>query len=88
MQMSNTRLFERRGHTLKRTAKGETYLPELACALDRIAAATVRLMEPDERPLRITVLPSFASRWLVPRLEAFRTWLLSEARGERCHGTR
>jgi LysR family glycine cleavage system transcriptional activator len=79
MQMPNTRLFERRGHTLKRTAKGETYLPELACALDRIAATTVRLMEPDERPLRITVLPSFASRWLVPRLEAFRTWLLSEA---------
>ena len=66
------RLFERRGHALKLTAKGETYLPELAGALDRIAAATVRLMEPDERPLRITVLPSFASRWLVPRLEAFR----------------
>ncbi|RKF38302.1 transcriptional regulator GcvA [Paraburkholderia fungorum] len=66
------RLFERRGHALKLTAKGEAYLPELTGALDRIAAATVRLMEPDERPLRITVLPSFASRWLVPRLEAFR----------------
>ncbi|WP_434112577.1 transcriptional regulator GcvA [Paraburkholderia caffeinilytica] len=66
------RLFERRGHALTLTAKGQTYLPELTGALDRIAAATLRLMEPDERPLRITVLPSFASRWLVPRLEAFR----------------
>ena len=66
------RLFERRGHALKLTAKGEAYLPELAGVLDRIAAATLRLMEPDARPLRITVLPSFASRWLVPRLEAFR----------------
>ena len=66
------RLFERRGHALKLTAKGQAYLPELAGALDRIAAATLRLMEPAEQPLRITVLPSFASRWLVPRLEAFR----------------
>ncbi|WP_245220832.1 transcriptional regulator GcvA [Pseudomonas batumici] len=65
------RLFERRGHVLKLTTKGRTYAPELAGALDRIAAATLRLQEPDERLLRITVLPSFASRWLVPRLEAF-----------------
>jgi LysR family glycine cleavage system transcriptional activator len=67
------RLFERRGHALTLTAKGQAYLPELADALDRISAATVRLMEPDARPLRMTVLPSFASRWLVPRLAAFRT---------------
>lgn len=65
------RLFERRGHALTLTAKGQTYLPELAGALDRIAAATLRLRESDERPLRITVFQSFASRWLVPRLEAF-----------------
>jgi LysR family transcriptional regulator, glycine cleavage system transcriptional activator len=66
------RLFERRGHALTLTAKGQSYLPELAGALDRIAAATLRLMEPDERPLHITVLPSFASRWLVRRLDGFR----------------
>jgi LysR family transcriptional regulator, glycine cleavage system transcriptional activator len=67
------RLFERRGHMLTLTGKGQAYLSDLADALDRISAATLRLMEPTERPLRITVLPSFASRWLVPRLEAFRT---------------
>jgi LysR family glycine cleavage system transcriptional activator len=65
------RLFERRGHSLALTAKGQAYLPELAGALDRIAAATMRIIEPQGGPLRITVLPSFASRWLVPRLEAF-----------------
>ncbi|CAM3760038.1 transcriptional regulator GcvA [Bordetella tumulicola] len=67
-----TKLFERRGHALTLTAKGQAYLPELAEALDRISAATLRLMKHDDRPLRITVLPSFASRWLVPRLESFR----------------
>jgi LysR family glycine cleavage system transcriptional activator len=66
-------LFERRGHSLTLTSKGQAYLPELADVLDRLSAATLRLMEPEDRPLRITVLPSFASRWLVPRLEAFRT---------------
>lgn len=66
------RLFERRGHALTLTAKGQAYLPELSDALDRISAATLRLVERDDQPLRITVLPSFASRWLVPRLEAFR----------------
>lgn len=67
-----TQLFERRGHALTLTVQGRTYLPEVAGALDRIAAATLRLTEPDDRPLRMTVLPSFASRWLVPRLDAFR----------------
>ena len=66
------RLFERRGHALTLTARGQAYLPELSDALDRISAATLRLMEHEDQPLRITVLPSFASRWLVPRLEAFR----------------
>jgi LysR family glycine cleavage system transcriptional activator len=65
------RLFERRGHALTLTAQGQAYLPELSGALDRIAAATARLVQPQGRPLRVTVLPSFASRWLVPRLEAF-----------------
>jgi LysR family transcriptional regulator, glycine cleavage system transcriptional activator len=66
------RLFERRGHRLTLTVKGQTYLPELSDALDRLAAATLRLVERDEQPLRVTVLPSFASQWLVPRLGAFR----------------
>jgi LysR family transcriptional regulator, glycine cleavage system transcriptional activator len=65
------RLFERRGHALTLTEKGAAYLPELSASLDRISAATLRLHEPAAGPLRITALPSFASRWLVPRLDRF-----------------
>ncbi|MFS8047581.1 transcriptional regulator GcvA [Rhizobium sp. BR 314] len=67
------RLFERRGHTLQLTTKGAAYLPELTDALDRMSAATMRLREHEDGPLRITVLPSFASCWLVPRLGRFRS---------------
>ncbi|MBN8944271.1 MAG: transcriptional regulator GcvA [Rhizobiales bacterium] len=66
------RLFERHGHSLRLTAQGAAYLPELTAALDRMAAATARLGQQDGKPLRITVLPSFAACWLVPRLGRFR----------------
>jgi len=65
-------LFERRGHSLTLTSKGSAYLPDLTDAFDRMSAATLRLRERTDGPLRVTVLPSFASRWLVPRLNAFR----------------
>ncbi|MEW6342522.1 MAG: transcriptional regulator GcvA [Paraburkholderia sp.] len=65
-------LFERRGHSLTLTSKGSAYLPDLTDAFDRMSAATLRLRERADGPLRVTVLPSFASRWLVPRLNAFR----------------
>lgn len=67
------RLFARRGHALKLTAEGAAYLPELSEALDRMAAATLRLRRRADGPLRLTVLPSFAARWLVPRLGRFRS---------------
>lgn len=66
------RLFERRGHALQLTPKAAAYLPELTQAFDRLSAATSRLRERHDGPLRITALPSFASRWLVPRLGKFR----------------
>ncbi|MFP2904436.1 transcriptional regulator GcvA [Pyxidicoccus sp. 3LFB2] len=65
-------LFERRGHALKLTAKGAAYLRELTPAFERMAEATARLYEGAQGPLRLTVLPSFASCWLLPRLEDFR----------------
>ncbi|MCP3138597.1 transcriptional regulator GcvA [Pyxidicoccus xibeiensis] len=65
-------LFERRGHALTLTAKGAAYLKELTPAFDRLSEATTRLYEAEQGPLRLTVLPSFATCWLVPRLERFR----------------
>ena len=64
-------LFVRRGHTLTLTDAGRTYVGDLTRALDLMAEATVRVRECVEGPLRITVLPSFAARWLVPRLARF-----------------
>lgn len=69
------KLFERQGHTLTRTAAGKAYAPELSRLLDALANATERLAGNDHSlvgPLRITALPSFVARWLVPRLAGFR----------------
>ncbi|RKP49497.1 transcriptional regulator GcvA [Trinickia fusca] len=66
------RLFERRGHALSLTDKGRIYLAELTPAFDLLARATMRVREKEDGPLRITALPSFASRWLVPRLHGFQ----------------
>lgn len=65
-------MFTRRGHALNLTQKGGAYLAELSQVFDQIAAATQRVRDKREGPLRISVLPSFASRWLLPRLPAFR----------------
>ncbi len=65
-------LFERRGHELTLTQKGAAYLQELTPAFERMSEATARLYAHEQGPLRLTVLPSFASCWLLPRLEGFR----------------
>lgn len=66
------KLFERRGHALTLTPDGRAYLPDVAEALDRLTAATERLTSRTlAGPLRITVLPSFAAKWLMPRLSRF-----------------
>lgn len=67
------KLFERSGHSLTLTVEGRSYLPELTRALDSLAAATERLSGSAlAGPLRISVLPSFAGKWLMPRLGKFR----------------
>lgn len=71
-QWLGLRLFERRGHSLTITEKGRDYLAEITGALDRIASATARMKDGFDGPLRMTVLPSFATCWLLPRLEAFQ----------------
>lgn len=68
------RLFERHGHSLSLTQAGKSYLPQLSKALDIFASATGQLLNAGEQgALRVTALPSFASRWLAPRLARFRT---------------
>lgn len=64
-------LFERRGRRLVLTAAGTGFLRAVEPALAQIAegahvAAT--LAQGTAQQLRITVLPSFAQRWLLPRM--------------------
>lgn len=66
------KLFDRRGHALTLTQDGKSYLPDVADALDRLTAATERLTNRSAAgSLRVTVLPSFAAKWLMPRLSRF-----------------
>lgn len=71
-QWLGLRLFERRGHALTLTDKGRAYLVDITVALEGIAQATARVKDGFDGPLRVTVLPSFATCWLLPRLEAFQ----------------
>ncbi|MES2070092.1 MAG: transcriptional regulator GcvA [Pseudomonadota bacterium] len=66
-------LFDRSGKNLALSAKGQAYLPELTAALNLLANATEQLTGNGiAGPLRITALPSFAGKWLLPRLAGFR----------------
>lgn len=66
-------LFRRSGRQIALTVVGAAYHAQLAEALERIAAATrsVRRMD-GGGVLSISVLPTFAMRWLVPRLPRFQ----------------
>jgi LysR family glycine cleavage system transcriptional activator len=67
------KLFRRVGRGLLLTDAAQAYLAEIAIAFDRIAGATQRLYQHDAAGvLSATVLPSFAAKWLLPRLGRFR----------------
>ncbi len=67
------RLFRRSARGLLLTDAGQTYLPEVREAFRRLAVATDRLVAHEAGgALKVSVLPSFAARWLVPRLRQFR----------------
>jgi len=66
-------LFERVGKRLKLTDAGRAYRDAAAVAFDGIAAATQRLRESGGTQLLIVnALPTFAMRWLLPRLAQFQ----------------
>mgnify|MGYP003700689721 FL=1 len=66
-------LFRRLNRRLVLTEAGQLYLPVLREAFDAMAAGTARLgQEREGGALNISVLPSFAAKWLLPRLSRFR----------------
>ncbi|MFT3812663.1 MAG: LysR substrate-binding domain-containing protein [Acidovorax sp.] len=65
-------LFERRTRQVVLTAQGQAFQAEAAAALAQIASAAQALMaRVPARAVRINVRPSFAVRWLIPRLPDF-----------------
>jgi LysR family glycine cleavage system transcriptional activator len=66
-------LFLREKQTVRLTLAGESYAREIREALLHIANATLGLRaNPKGGTLNLAVLPSFAARWLAPRLPRFQ----------------
>ncbi len=66
-------LFRRRNREVVLTEAGQTYYPGLRDGFDRLAGATERVTARDETgELRVSASPSFAAKWLVPRLYRLR----------------
>jgi LysR family glycine cleavage system transcriptional activator len=66
-------LFRRLNRRLVLTEAGQLYLPVLREAFDSVAAGTARLRQDQESgALHISVLPSLAAKWLLPRMSRFR----------------
>ncbi len=68
------RLFERTSRNAVPTRAGAELLAEIGPALDRLAGAAMRARSgaPARGPLRVSALPTFAMRWLIPRLPEFQ----------------
>ncbi|KAF0230503.1 MAG: hypothetical protein FD175_1619 [Beijerinckiaceae bacterium] len=66
------RLFERSGRAIDLTPIGRQYLPYVAEGLSMIGVGTERIISgPDRRRVAVSVAPTFAAEWLVPRLGRF-----------------
>ncbi|MBB3973931.1 transcriptional regulator GcvA [Hansschlegelia beijingensis] len=66
-------LFERGNRRIALTERGADYLSDVGAAFDRIAAATARQLERDERRLlQVNAMATFTLRWLIPRLSSFQ----------------
>ena len=63
-------LFERLPRTLALTAEGRRYIGDIRRAFEIIARATGEL-KPQAVKLTISTTPTFASKWLIPRLPEF-----------------
>jgi LysR family glycine cleavage system transcriptional activator len=64
------KLFHRTGRAVHLTASGEILKRAVDGAFDEIAQAMAQL-KPTKPSLRVTSPPSFAAKWLVPRLDRF-----------------
>jgi LysR family glycine cleavage system transcriptional activator len=67
-----TPLFQRMNRALKLTRSGELYLQKLAPAIESIREASAGIRySPRRNAVKVSVVPSFAAHWLIPRLPRF-----------------
>ena len=66
-----TALFARHGKRVTLTAAGRLFAEKVRAALEDLAAAAQSVRARRDDRLSVSVLPSFASRWLMPRLIRF-----------------
>lgn len=66
-----TALFERHGRTISLTPAGRSFLARVDAGFAAIEAG-VREVRGDPSTVRVSLLPSFAANWLVPRLPRLR----------------
>ncbi len=69
----DTKLFERKGRCLLLTENGHLLVPVVRDFIRRLTATLEEITQVEENPaaLRVTLLQSFAFKWLVPRLGHF-----------------
>ena len=67
------KIFRRGGNAVSLTPEGEAYVAQVREALERILAAGMEATgQSREHLLKISVLPTFAARWLFPRMPVFQ----------------
>lgn len=67
------KLFDRRHQAITLTPAGQNYFPAVRRAFESLLDATERLLpDASTAALNISVMPSFAIKWLVPRLGRFQ----------------
>jgi LysR family glycine cleavage system transcriptional activator len=65
-------LVERAGRGVRLTPQGERFAVHVRAALDRLTVAVQEVRaQANQRRIRVSVLPSFAARWLLPRIGRF-----------------
>jgi LysR family glycine cleavage system transcriptional activator len=66
-------LFQRNGKRIWLTDAGTMYARGVAHALDKLRGASLQAISfrSDSRALRLALLPTFGSKWLLPRLQRF-----------------
>jgi len=72
-EICGQRLFQRHPRPIALTSAGERLFPVLRNGFDAFVSAVGSISTPTEaKPLKVTSPNAFASRWLVPRLPAWR----------------